>query len=189
MYQSKASRLRVWVTAAATVALTVLTTTSAQAVQQMPENGEIGRIVNDRSGFCLEVNDGDPENGARAQQWACDEAAPWNRWRWEYVGEAIWWGWEGGGQVYRIRNAYTNKCLEVADSRLDNGAPVQQWACEPIDTQRWILDYEDWTWRTSTLVNLNSRKCLEIPDAGIGQNGALAHQWQCGDGIAQRWDY
>jgi len=179
----------VWGIAAAAVAVTVLTTTSAQAVQQMPENGEIGRIVNDRSGFCLEVNDGDPENGARAQQWACDDAAPWNRWRWEYVGEAIWWGWEGGGQVYRIRNAYTNKCLEVADSRLDNGAPVQQWTCESLGTQRWILDYEDWTWRTSTLVNLNSRKCLEIPDAGVGHNGALAHQWQCGDGIAQRWDY
>ncbi|MFG3165639.1 RICIN domain-containing protein [Streptomyces sp. NPDC048200] len=186
----KARRHRTLLTFAAATAMAALSTTSAQAAQQLPADFEINRIVNQQSGFCLEVNDGNPENGARAQQWSCaGGTSAWMRWRWEKIGPVDPNVWGGGGTVYRIRNASTNKCLEVADSRLDNGAPVQQWTCENVNTQKWILDHDPWTFRTAVLANLNSLKCLEIPDASVGSNGALAHQWTCGEGIAQKWDY
>ncbi|MGW4164273.1 RICIN domain-containing protein [Streptomyces sp. NPDC004788] len=80
-------------------------------------------------------------------------------------------------------------CLEVADWRTDNGAPVRQWPCTGGANQKWVRWYDDDP-NTSTGVywykNLNSGKCLEI--AGWGTyNGAPAQQWDCHYGANQQW--
>ncbi|MFE2726526.1 RICIN domain-containing protein [Kitasatospora sp. NPDC059327] len=81
---------------------------------------------------------------------------------------------------FEIRNALTNKCLEVADWRTDDGAPVRQWSCTGGDNQQWV-----WT-DTDRLVNVHSGKCLEIP-AYSTTWGTRAGQWDCNGGLNQAW--
>ncbi|MFB6889090.1 RICIN domain-containing protein [Kitasatospora sp. NPDC056327] len=79
-----------------------------------------------------------------------------------------------------VRNAATNKCLEVADWRTDNGAPVRQWTCHGGANQQWIRtgDHE--------YVNVHSGKCLDIPDYSRA-SGTQAVQWTCNRGLNQAW--
>ncbi|MFD7341726.1 RICIN domain-containing protein, partial [Streptomyces violascens] len=63
--------------------------------------------------------------------------------------------------------------LEVADSRKDNGAPVQQWDCAGVTTQEWELQG---TPDSRILKNANSGKVLEI-DNSHTVNGARVQQW------------
>ncbi|MFF1907576.1 RICIN domain-containing protein [Kitasatospora sp. NPDC058218] len=81
---------------------------------------------------------------------------------------------------FEIRNAITNKCLEVADWRTDDGAPVRQWTCTGGDNQKWA-----WT-DTDQLVNVHSGKCLEIPGYSTAW-GVQAGQWTCNGGLNQAW--
>ncbi|MFJ9949686.1 RICIN domain-containing protein [Kitasatospora sp. NPDC091207] len=81
---------------------------------------------------------------------------------------------------FEIRSALTNKCLEVADRRTDNGAPVRQWTCTGGDNQQWV-----WT-DTDQLVNVRSGKCLEIPGYSTTW-GTRAGQWDCNGGLNQAW--
>ncbi|WP_328940406.1 RICIN domain-containing protein [Streptomyces sp. NBC_00250] len=80
-------------------------------------------------------------------------------------------------------NAYSGKCLEVADWRTDNGAPVRQWDCTGQPNQRWMV-------RVSThgvvVVNKHSGKCLEVADWRT-DNGAPVRQWDCTGQPNQQW--
>ncbi|WP_406208451.1 RICIN domain-containing protein [Kitasatospora sp. NBC_01560] len=79
-----------------------------------------------------------------------------------------------------IGNLSSYKCLEVADRRTDDGAPVRQWTCTGGDNQKWY-----WTDRNE-LVNVHSGKCLEIP-AYSTTWGTPAGQWTCNGGTNQAW--
>ncbi|MFE2726527.1 RICIN domain-containing protein [Kitasatospora sp. NPDC059327] len=81
---------------------------------------------------------------------------------------------------FAIGNLATYKCLEVADWRTDNGAPVREWTCTGGDNQQWV-----WT-DADELVNVHSGKCLEIP-AYRTDPGAPAGQWDCNGGLNQAW--
>ncbi|MFF5284563.1 RICIN domain-containing protein [Streptomyces sp. 62] len=77
-------------------------------------------------------------------------------------------------------------CLEVADWRTDNGAPVRQWPCTGGANQKWVRWYDSADPYVYYYKNLNSGKCLEI--AGWGTyNGAPAQQWDCHFGANQGW--
>ncbi|MFC4518367.1 RICIN domain-containing protein [Streptomyces ehimensis] len=77
----------------------------------------------------------------------------------------------------------SGKCLEIADSRKDNGAPAQQWTCVPgAATQLWGF------FNDGRIVNKNSGKVLEI-DNGSTRNGARAQQWTFGGAQQQLWTY
>ncbi|MFE7561853.1 RICIN domain-containing protein [Kitasatospora sp. NPDC057500] len=73
-----------------------------------------------------------------------------------------------------------DKCLEVADWRTDDGAPVRIWTCTGGANQQWI--------RTAynEFVNVNSGKCLDIPDYST-EPGTQAVQWTCNRGLNQSW--
>lgn len=89
-----------------------------------------------------------------------------------------------------IRNGASGLCLEVADWRTDNGAPVRQWQCTGGANQRWDIVP---TWigiypsGVSVIRNQYSGKCLEIADWGTNY-GASARQWDCTGGANQHWD-
>ncbi|MFE6051488.1 RICIN domain-containing protein [Kitasatospora sp. NPDC056446] len=82
--------------------------------------------------------------------------------------------------VYQIVNAATDKCLEVADWRTDNGAPVRQWTCTGGDNQKWTNG------PGLTIVNVHSGRCLEIPGFSTTW-GTQADQWTCNGGSNQDW--
>ncbi|MQS15498.1 RICIN domain-containing protein [Streptomyces kaniharaensis] len=78
-----------------------------------------------------------------------------------------------------IRAAFSGKCLEVADSRTDDGAPVRQAACTGDDNQQWQV-------RNGYVVNVNSGKCMEVPGWSTAAGTAIG-QWTCNGGDNQRW--
>ncbi len=84
----------------------------------------------------------------------------------------------------RLVNVHSGKCLEVADSRMDDGASVQQWSCVPgLKSQVWLwIQKEDHGnyGRDYKIINVHSGKCLEVADSAT-HNGARLQQWQCVD--------
>ncbi|MFB7469611.1 RICIN domain-containing protein [Kitasatospora sp. NPDC056184] len=77
-------------------------------------------------------------------------------------------------------NAATGKCLEVADVRKDDGAPVRQWTCTSGNNQKWTV-------YGSSLINLWSGKCLDIPGFSTVW-GTRPIQWTCtSQQDNQRW--
>ncbi|MFF3216776.1 RICIN domain-containing protein [Streptomyces sp. NPDC002886] len=85
---------------------------------------------------------------------------------------------------HTIRNFNSGKCMEVADWRTDNGAPVRQWDCTGGANQNWALIPQGGSWYK--FVNEASGKCLEIADWRTDY-GAPARQWDCTGGANQQW--
>lgn len=84
-----------------------------------------------------------------------------------------------GGGNFRLRNAQTNLCLDLASVSPNNGIGIAQNACGSSSTQLWQLQ----TLATDrVLVNVYSGKCL---DAGVGST--FIQQWACGSVANQRW--
>ncbi|MET9399244.1 RICIN domain-containing protein [Kitasatospora sp. NPDC002965] len=81
---------------------------------------------------------------------------------------------------FQLGNLAVGKCLEVADWRTDDGAPVRTWTCTGGDNQKWY-----WTDRDE-LVNVHSGKCLEIPGYSTTW-GTQGGQWSCNRGRNQTW--
>ncbi|MEU9046920.1 MULTISPECIES: RICIN domain-containing protein [unclassified Kitasatospora] len=78
-------------------------------------------LRNRNSGKCLEIADWSTEDGAPARQWDCtggDNQA----WELGSAGEV-----QTGPKEVGLINWNSMSYLEVADYRLDNGAPVRQW--------------------------------------------------------------
>lgn len=90
------------------------------------------------------------------------------------------------GPLY-IKNAHSNKCLEIENSSKVNGAKAQQWSCVGQSGAKWKLrplgndQY--------LIVNVNSGKCLEVEN-GWRHDGARIQQWTCDASLGhQKWEY
>ncbi|MFD9453331.1 RICIN domain-containing protein [Streptomyces sp. NPDC059985] len=84
-----------------------------------------------------------------------------------------------------IKNAHSNKCLEIENSSKANGANAQQWSCVGQSGVKWKLrplgndEY--------LIINVNSGKCLEVEN-GWRHNGAPIQQWTCNASLGHhRW--
>ncbi|GAA1629139.1 hypothetical protein GCM10009764_60100 [Nocardia ninae] len=167
------------------VASTAAMAAPAQAsdgVSRPPESLGSGLyFVNHATGKCLEVSNNDGRNGARVQQWKCEDqdSAYWTSHYDDSTGENLY---------FFTPVSHPTKCLEIADYSKQNGAKAQLWDCvgQANAYWRWKDDRIDGVYR-SFFVNLHSGKCLEIADANQS-NGAVAQQWDC---VGQRnafWD-
>ena len=87
-------------------------------------------------------------------------------------------------QVATLQNVHSGKCLEVADWRTDNGAPVRQWDCTGGANQVWNFV----SGIPGAFVNVHSGKCLEVADWRT-DNGAPVRQWDCTRGMNQSWSW
>ncbi|GAA1400783.1 hypothetical protein GCM10009639_42310 [Kitasatospora putterlickiae] len=71
-------------------------------------------------------------------------------------------------------------CLEVADWRTDDGAPVRIWTCHGGANQQWIrTGYQEF-------VNVHSGKCLDVPNYSTTPGTGIV-QWTCNRGLNQAW--
>ncbi|MER7704276.1 RICIN domain-containing protein [Kitasatospora sp. NPDC097605] len=81
---------------------------------------------------------------------------------------------------YRFVNQSSGKCLEVADWRTDDGAPIRQWDCTGGANQKWRLvsptEYATGSW---ALVNVNSGKCVVGSGDGSLASGTELRQVTC----------
>ncbi|MGA5823117.1 RICIN domain-containing protein [Kitasatospora sp. NPDC094028] len=83
------------------------------------------------------------------------------------------------GSAVSLQVGSSGKCLEVAGSRTDDGAPVQQATCTGADNQKWVF-------ANGFARNVNSDKCLDVPFSRTWV-GAAIQQWTCNGGDNQRW--
>lgn len=78
---------------------------------------------------------------------------------------------------FRIINRASGKCLEVADWRLDDEAPIRQWDCHGGANQLWWF-YDVHGSNQWAIANKNSGKCIDVPGSNAG-NGVQLIQWTC----------
>ncbi|WP_380283299.1 RICIN domain-containing protein [Kitasatospora purpeofusca] len=93
-------------------------------------------------------------------------------------------GQTGAPIFFEVRNLATGKCLEVADWRTDDGAPVRQWTCTGGSNQIWTPNGQQ-------LRNVHSAECLDIPGASRVW-GTQVIQWPCSTSpwaTNQQWSF
>ncbi|MYW13380.1 hypothetical protein GT034_34265 [Streptomyces sp. SID2563] len=87
------------------------------------------------------------------------------------------------GARYRLVNANSAHCLDVAADSRDAGGNVQQWTCNGLGPQAWTLRAHG---DAFTLTGVNSGYCLDVEN-GSATPGANVRQWYCNAAAAQDW--
>lgn len=91
------------------------------------------------------------------------------------------------GEITRLVNVNSGKCLEVPDHSTADGARAQQWTCVGARSQNWVWYHLGTTHvegpgsaelRHYWITNRHSGKCLEVADSSTA-NGAPVQQWTC----------
>jgi hypothetical protein len=88
------------------------------------------------------------------------------------------------GGLYTLVARHSNKCLDVADANVKNGADIQQWDCTNGNNQKWNLVSKGGD--VYTIAALHSGKCLDVAGARK-DNGADVLQWDCHGKDNQDW--
>nr|WP_202529402.1 RICIN domain-containing protein [Streptomyces sp. SID8358] len=88
------------------------------------------------------------------------------------------------GARYRLVNANSGHCLDVAADSRAPGGNVQQWTCNGLGPQAWTLRAHGAG--TFTLTGVNSGHCLDVEN-GSATPGADVRQWYCNAQAAQDW--
>ncbi|KQW12834.1 ricin-type beta-trefoil lectin domain protein [Streptomyces sp. Root369] len=101
--------------------------------------------------------------------------------RWQDYWSAGGPGWIGTSPFVVHAHGATDKCLDVAGGKKDNGTPVQIYTCNASAGQKWQIDGD-------RLVNPNSGKCLTVK-GGASTNGTPVQISTCGTGASQKWQY
>ncbi|MFI8075131.1 ricin-type beta-trefoil lectin domain protein [Streptomyces sp. NPDC086033] len=101
--------------------------------------------------------------------------------RWQDYWSAGGPGWIGTSPFVVHAHGATDKCLDVAGGKKDNGTPVQIYTCNGSVGQKWQIDGDH-------LVNPNSGKCLTVK-GGASANGTPVQISSCGTGASQKWQY
>lgn len=88
-------------------------------------------------------------------------------------------------QVY-IRNKQSGKYLDLADWRLDDGAPVQQWDYHGGENQCWKLQPAGGEY--FRIVSMHSEKCLTVPNES-GDDDVRVLQYPYAGLGGQQWKF
>lgn len=88
--------------------------------------------------------------------------------------------------TYRLVSAQSGHCLDVAADSREPGGNIQQWTCNNLGPQNFIL-----TARGSgyfTLTGQNSRLCVDVAGWSTAPGGDVI-QWTCHGGANQDWRF
>lgn len=88
------------------------------------------------------------------------------------------------GGTYRLVNVQSGLCLDVAGGSMAAGGNVQQWTCNDLAPQNWVVTPAPDS--TFALRNQNSGMCLAVA-GGSTTAGANVEQDPCDGGAAQSW--
>lgn len=125
------------------------------------------------NGKVVEVKDYNTENGAQIQLW--DNAnAEWQQWSFVRAGEG----------VYRIKNRFTGKMMDLDCSGVTDGTHVHQWEGANASSQLWIVEPAN-DGRVKIKSNL-AGKCLDLVNMNT-ENGAVLQIWADVNGDNQYW--
>ncbi|MBM7786876.1 RICIN domain-containing protein [Tenggerimyces flavus] len=88
------------------------------------------------------------------------------------------------GATYRAVAVISGHCLDVAaDSRVPGGN-IQQWTCNGLGPQNFVVTHRAEGWYT--FVGQNSQLCMDVEN-GSPDAGADVRQWTCNAAPAQDW--
>ena len=125
------------------------------------------------NGKVVEVKDYNTENGAQSQLW--DNAnAEWQQWSCVRAGEG----------VYRIKNRFTGKMMDLDCSGVTDGTHVHQWEGANASSQLWIVEPAN-DGRVKIKTNLDG-KCMDLVNMNT-ENGAVLQIWADVNGDNQYW--
>ena len=124
------------------------------------------------NGKVLEVADFNTENGAAIQLWDYS-GHPWQQWRFESV----------GSDTYRIRNRFTDKCIDLALRGTVEGTLLHQWAPLSDHSQQWKLENGS---RGTRIRSVRAEKCIDLAEMSTA-NGARAQIWTDVENGNQEW--
>lgn len=114
------------------------------------------------NGRVLEVANFNTEDGAAIQLWDYS-GQPWQQWRFEAV----------GGDAYRIRNRFTDKCIDLALRGTVAGTRLHQWSPLSDHSQQWKLENGP---RGTRIRSVRADKCVDLAEMSTC-NGARAQIW------------
>lgn len=124
------------------------------------------------NGKVLEVANFNTENGAAIQLWDYS-GHPWQQWRFEAV----------GSDTYRIRNRFTDKCIDLALRGTVEGTLLHQWSPVSDHSQQWKLENGH---RGTRLRSVRAGKCIDLAEMSTA-NGARAQIWSDVENGNQEW--
>jgi hypothetical protein len=134
------------------------------------------RIAIVGSGKCLDVVQAGTTDGAKIQQWPCDQSRT----------NQAWTMVPSGSGVYELVSVDSGKVMDVNGGLTTSGAAVTLWTDHHADNQRWKLvskgsgQYQ--------LQSVKSGKCLDVTGASTA-DGALLEQWTCHAGGNQLFTF
>ena len=171
MYRMQ-ERLAVLAVSAATSILFVMPHAAPAQQQTSKPACDICRISPVHSRKCLDIEDGNRNDRARALQYSCHGGA-----------NQLFSFVERGG-FFQIKAKHSGKCLAIdGDSREDRARVIQQ-TCGDGESQRFGIErQEKGSYR---IIARHSRKCLEIEN-GSREDRAYAQQNSCGADTRQQW--
>jgi Ricin-type beta-trefoil lectin domain len=105
-----------------------------------------------------------------------------DQWTCVYQSNEYWRLESVGTSVYRVRNGWSNKCMNISHASLDPGAAVIQYACGNWNNEYFFFDTRgsDGTKYYYDIRSWSSNLCLNIAGASTA-NGAKVIQWnRCG---------
>ncbi|KAJ3335984.1 hypothetical protein HDU93_003911 [Gonapodya sp. JEL0774] len=148
---------------------------SGVGVQQFKEVN--GQLINRATGWCLDVWNGNAQNGQRVQLWPCNGAA------------AQQWTLESSvNGYYRLKLTGTNYCLNDFNFNITNGAPAVLYTCDTSAASLWIPQNEVDLFGNFALASKSApAKCLDFPLGAIPQT--QMELWDCNSGLNQRFTY
>lgn len=124
------------------------------------------------NGKVLEVANFNTENGAAIQLWDYS-GHPWQQWRFESV----------GSDIYRIRNRFTDKCIDLALRGTVEGTLLHQWSPISDRSQQWKLENGG---RGTRIRSVRAGKCIDLAEMSTA-NGARAQIWTDVENGNQEW--
>ena len=116
------------------------------------------------NGKVVEVADYNIDNGAKIQLWD-NVNAEWQQWTFVAAGDG----------VYRIRNRFTDKMLDLDCGGVSDGTRVHQWEGAPASSQLWVVEPSN-DGRVKIKSNL-AGKLLDVVGMNT-DNGAALQIWR-----------
>ena len=83
------------------------------------------RLINQKSGKCLDVASASTANGANVIQYTCGTSTN-QQWQWVAI-----------GSYFQLKARHSGKCLDVVSSGTADGTDIQQYTCGSGNNQQW----------------------------------------------------
>ncbi|MEV4110711.1 RICIN domain-containing protein [Nonomuraea sp. NPDC049695] len=155
--------------------LTPLGAVASPARADTPVAGGVYQLKVAKSGLCLDVVGGSPDNGALLQQWGCTP----DTWQQFTLRSA-------GSGVYNLVNVNSGRCVDVPSGSTASGVRLQQWGCGDgtKTNQQWRLTASGSG--TYQVVNVASGLCMSDQGASTA-SGASIIQETCTANTNKQW--